>query len=196
MLFSDFLSAGYFAFIDAEHALDPLLAETIGINTQNLLLSQPGCGEQALSLVDTLIRSGSVDVVVVDSVAALVPKGELDAEMGDAHMAMQARLMSQALLKLSHSLSLSQCILIYINQLPICTRPPFCSLTMFKIIMNAFNSFVPLIYDWVSCPLICPQKCIFSVNGAIWNSNGNKASVSEGVEASVNYVRFKAVVSE
>ncbi|GAB2219562.1 hypothetical protein Droror1_Dr00007199 [Drosera rotundifolia] len=107
---------GYCAFIDAEHALDPSLAETIGVNTQNLLLSQPDCGEQALSLVDMLIRSGSVDVVVVDSVAALVPKGELDGEMGDAHMAMQARLMSQALRKLSHSLSLSQCILIFINQ--------------------------------------------------------------------------------
>ncbi|XWS70020.1 hypothetical protein CRYUN_Cryun03dG0013200 [Craigia yunnanensis] len=107
---------GYCVFVDAEHALDPALAETIGVNTENLLLSQPDCGEQALSLVDTLIRSGSVDVVVVDSVAALVPKGELDGEMGDAHMAMQARLMSQALRKLSHSLSLSQAILIFINQ--------------------------------------------------------------------------------
>ncbi|KAB1996397.1 hypothetical protein ES319_D13G228200v1 [Gossypium barbadense] len=107
---------GYCVFVDAEHALDPALAETIGVNTENLLLSQPDCGEQALSLVDTLIRSGSVDVVVVDSVAALVPKGELDGEMGDAHMAMQARLMSQALRKLSHSLSLSQTILIFINQ--------------------------------------------------------------------------------
>ncbi|GER37122.1 RecA family protein [Striga asiatica] len=95
---------GYCVFVDAEHALDPSLAEAIGVNTQNLLLSQPDCGEQALSLVDTLIRSGSVDVVVVDSVAALVPKGELDGEMGDAHMAMQARLMSQALRKLSHSI--------------------------------------------------------------------------------------------
>ncbi|KAK3014707.1 hypothetical protein RJ639_008377 [Escallonia herrerae] len=107
---------GYCVFVDAEHALDPALAEAIGVNTQNLLLSQPDCGEQALSLVDTIIRSGSVDVVVVDSVAALVPKGELDGEMGDAHMAMQARLMSQALRKLSHSLSLSQTILIFINQ--------------------------------------------------------------------------------
>ncbi|XP_052183280.1 DNA repair protein recA homolog 3, mitochondrial [Diospyros lotus] len=107
---------GYCVFVDAEHALDPALAEAIGVNTENLLLSQPDCGEQALSLVDTLIRSGSVDVVVVDSVAALVPKGELDGEMGDAHMAMQARLMSQALRKLSHSLSLSQTILIFINQ--------------------------------------------------------------------------------
>ncbi|XP_022754878.1 DNA repair protein recA homolog 3, mitochondrial-like isoform X1 [Durio zibethinus] len=107
---------GYCAFIDAEHALDPALAEAIGVNTENLLLSQPDCGEHALSLVDTLIRSGSVDVVVVDSVAALVPKGELEGEMGDAHMAMQARLMSQALRKLSHSLSLSQTILIFINQ--------------------------------------------------------------------------------
>ncbi|KAK9098691.1 hypothetical protein Syun_025736 [Stephania yunnanensis] len=107
---------GYCVFVDAEHALDPALAEAIGVNTENVLLSQPDCGEQALSLVDTLIRSGSVDVVVVDSVAALVPKGELDGEMGDAHMAMQARLMSQALRKLSHSLSLSQTILIFINQ--------------------------------------------------------------------------------
>ncbi|XP_004507945.1 DNA repair protein recA homolog 3, mitochondrial-like isoform X3 [Cicer arietinum] len=112
---------GYCVFVDAEHALDKTLAESIGVNTQNLLLSQPDCGEQALSLVDTLIRSGSVDVIVVDSgsinkVAALVPKGELDGEMGDAHMAMQARLMSQALRKLSHSLSLSQSILIFINQ--------------------------------------------------------------------------------
>ncbi|GMI84305.1 A. thaliana recA homolog 2 [Hibiscus trionum] len=107
---------GYCVFVDAEHALDPALAETIGVNTENLLLSQPDCGEQALSLVDTLVRSGSVDVIVVDSVAALVPKGELDGEMGDAHMAMQARLMSQALRKLSHSLSLSQTVLIFINQ--------------------------------------------------------------------------------
>ncbi|KAL1363735.1 DNA repair protein recA homolog 3, mitochondrial isoform X1 [Arachis duranensis] len=115
---------GYCAFVDAEHALDKSLAESIGVNTENLLLSQPDCGEQALSLVDTLIRSGSLDVIVVDSVssskpekvAALVPKGELDGEMGDAHMAMQARLMSQALRKLCHSLSLSQCILIFINQ--------------------------------------------------------------------------------
>uniref|UniRef100_A0A1J3JSV0 DNA repair protein recA-like protein 3, mitochondrial n=2 Tax=Noccaea caerulescens TaxID=107243 RepID=A0A1J3JSV0_NOCCA len=103
-------------FVDAEHALDSSLAKAIGVNTENLLLSQPDCGEQALSLVDTLIRSGSVDVIVVDSVAALVPKGELEGEMGDAHMAMQARLMSQALRKLSHSLSLSQTLLIFINQ--------------------------------------------------------------------------------
>ncbi|CAM8960994.1 unnamed protein product [Rhodiola kirilowii] len=107
---------GYCAFIDAEHALDPTLAEAIGVNTKNLLLSQPDCGEQALSLVDTIIRSGSVDVVVVDSVAALVPKSELDGEMGDAHMAMQARLMSQALRKLCHSLSQSQTVLVFINQ--------------------------------------------------------------------------------
>ncbi|XP_002514123.3 DNA repair protein recA homolog 3, mitochondrial [Ricinus communis] len=107
---------GYCVFVDAEHALDSSLAQSIGVNTENLLLSQPDCGEQALSLVDTLIRSGSVDVVVVDSVAALVPKGELDGEMGDAHMAMQARLMSQALRKLSHSLSQSETVLIFINQ--------------------------------------------------------------------------------
>ncbi|KAK8649897.1 hypothetical protein V6N13_139550 [Hibiscus sabdariffa] len=104
---------GYCVFVDAEHALDPALAETIGVNTENLLLSQPDCGEQALSLVDTLIRSGSVDVIVVDSVAALVPKGELDGEMGDAHMAMQARLMSQALRKLSHSIIIANHIDFY-----------------------------------------------------------------------------------
>lgn len=109
-------TGGYCAFVDAEHALDPALAEVIGVKIDNLLLSQPDSGEQALSLVDTLIRSGSIDVVVVDSVAALVPKSELDGEMGDAHMALQARLMSQALRKLSHSLSLSQTILIFINQ--------------------------------------------------------------------------------
>lgn len=110
-------SGGYCAFVDAEHALDPSLAEAIGVDTSNLLLSQPDSAEQALSLVDTLIRSGSVDVVVVDSVAALVPKTELDGEMGDAHVALQARLMSQALRKLSHSLSLSQTILLFINQI-------------------------------------------------------------------------------
>uniref|UniRef100_A0A1D1ZBJ5 DNA repair protein recA 3, mitochondrial n=1 Tax=Anthurium amnicola TaxID=1678845 RepID=A0A1D1ZBJ5_9ARAE len=109
-------NGGYCAFVDAEHALDPALAEAIGVKTDNLLLSQPDCGEQALSLVDTLIRSGSVEVVVVDSVAALVPKTELDGEMGDAHVALQARLMSQALRKLSHSLSLSQTILLFVNQ--------------------------------------------------------------------------------
>ncbi|KAL2586827.1 hypothetical protein AAZV13_13G078000 [Glycine max] len=105
---------GYCVFVDAEHALDKKLAESIGVNTTNLLLSQPDCGEQALSLVDTLIRSGSVDVIVVDSVAALVPKGELDGEMGHAHMAMQARLMSQALRKLSHCLNILSFLCVYI----------------------------------------------------------------------------------
>ncbi|KAJ8493730.1 hypothetical protein OPV22_015451 [Ensete ventricosum] len=110
-------NGGYCAFVDAEHALDPSLAESIGVKTKNLLLSQPDCGEQALNLVDTLIRSGAVDVVVVDSVAALVPKSELDGDMGDVHMALQARLMSQALRKLSHSLSQSQTILLFVNQI-------------------------------------------------------------------------------
>ncbi|CAL9206867.1 unnamed protein product [Musa hybrid cultivar] len=109
-------NGGYCAFIDAEHSLDPALAKVIGVNTDNFLLSQPDCGEQALSLVDTLVRSGSVDVVVVDSVAALVPKTELDGEMGDSHVALQARLMSQALRKLTHSLSQSQTLLLFINQ--------------------------------------------------------------------------------
>eukprot|EP01018_Ginkgo_biloba_P035526 Gb_36998 [translate_table: standard] len=109
-------NGGYCVFVDAEHALDPSLAEALGVNTENLLLAQPDCGEQALSLVDTFIRSGSIDVVVVDSVAALVPQSELDGEMGDAHMALQARLMSQALRKLTPSLSRSQTVLIFINQ--------------------------------------------------------------------------------
>ncbi|KAL6662304.1 hypothetical protein ACP70R_000163 [Stipagrostis hirtigluma subsp. patula] len=106
----------YCAFIDAEHALDPSLAESIGVKSERLLLSQPDCGEQALGLADILIRSGSIDVVVVDSVAALVPKTELDGEMGDAHVALQARLMSQALRKLSHSLSRSRTLLLFVNQ--------------------------------------------------------------------------------
>ncbi|XP_022147562.1 DNA repair protein recA homolog 3, mitochondrial-like isoform X2 [Momordica charantia] len=107
---------GYCALIDAEHALDPALAKAIGVDIDKLLLSQPDSGEQALSLVDTPIRSGSVDVVIVDSVAALVPKDELDGAVGDAHMAMQARLMGQALRKLTHSLSSSQTLLVFINQ--------------------------------------------------------------------------------
>ncbi|XP_006662885.1 protein RecA-like [Oryza brachyantha] len=109
-------NGGCCAFIDAEHALDPTLAESIGVKAEHLLLSQPDCGEQALGLADILIRSGSIDVVVVDSVAALVPKAELDGEMGDSHVAVQARLMSQALRKLSHSLSRSRTILVFVNQ--------------------------------------------------------------------------------
>ncbi|XP_062196975.1 DNA repair protein recA homolog 3, mitochondrial-like isoform X4 [Phragmites australis] len=109
-------TGGYCAFIDAEHALDPTFAESIGVKAEHMLLSQPDCGEQALGLADILIRSGSIDVVVVDSVAALVPKTELDGEMGDAHVALQARLMSQALRKLSHSLSRSRTILLFVNQ--------------------------------------------------------------------------------
>ncbi|KAG6590007.1 DNA repair protein recA-like 3, mitochondrial, partial [Cucurbita argyrosperma subsp. sororia] len=107
---------GYCAFIDAERALDPALAKSIGVDTSKLLLSQPDSGEQALSLVDTLIRRGSVDVVIVDSVAALVPKNEFDGAVGDSHMAIRARLMSQTLRKLTHSLSSSQTLLVFINQ--------------------------------------------------------------------------------
>ncbi|GLJ54183.1 hypothetical protein SUGI_1161360 [Cryptomeria japonica] len=109
-------SGGYCVFVDAEHSLDPTLAEAIGVDTKNLLLAQPDCGEQALCLVDTFIRSGSIDVIVVDSVAALVPKTELDGEVGDTHVALQARLMSQCLRKLTHALSCSQTLLIFINQ--------------------------------------------------------------------------------
>ncbi len=108
---------GVAVFIDAEHAFDSAYAKKLGVDTENLLVSQPDDGEQALEITDTLIRSGAVDVVVVDSVAALVPKAEIDGEMGDSHMGLQARLMSQALRKLTGIISKSQTCLIFINQL-------------------------------------------------------------------------------
>jgi len=108
---------GIAAFIDAEHALDPVYAKNIGVDTDNLILSQPDTGEQALEIVDALVRSGAVDVIVVDSVAALVPKAEISGEMGDSHMGLQARLMSQALRKLTGIISKSQTSVIFINQL-------------------------------------------------------------------------------
>jgi recombination protein RecA len=108
---------GVAAFIDAEHALDPLYAARIGVDTDDLLVSQPDTGEQALEIVDVLVRSQAVDVVVVDSVAALVPKAEIDGEMGDSHVGLQARLMSQALRKLTGAISKSSCSVIFINQL-------------------------------------------------------------------------------
>lgn len=108
---------GQCAFVDAEHALDPVRAETIGVNLDDLLLSQPDTGEQALEITETLIRSGALDVVVVDSVAALVPRAELEGEMGDSVMGMQARLMSQALRKLTGAISKSKTVLIFTNQL-------------------------------------------------------------------------------
>ncbi len=110
-------AGGICAFIDAEHALDPLYAEKIGIDIKNLLISQPDTGEQALEIVESLIRSGAVDLIVVDSVAALVPKAEIDGNMGDAVMGMQARLMSQALRKLTAILSKSHTALVFINQI-------------------------------------------------------------------------------
>lgn len=105
------------AFIDAEHALDPVYAKKLGVNVGDLLISQPDSGEQALEISDTLVRSGAVDVLVVDSVAALVPKAELEGDMGDSHMGLQARLMSQALRKLTASVSKSGCMVIFINQI-------------------------------------------------------------------------------
>ena len=107
---------GVAAFIDAEHALDVSYARRIGVNTAELLVSQPDNGEQALEIVDMLVRSNAVDVIVIDSVAALVPKAEIEGEMGDSHMGLQARLMSQALRKLTGSISKSNCIVIFINQ--------------------------------------------------------------------------------
>lgn len=108
---------GQAAFIDAEHALDPLYASKLGVNIDELLLSQPDTGEQALEIAEALVRSGAVDIIVIDSVAALVPKAEIEGEMGDAHVGLQARLMSQALRKLSGAISKSKTIAIFINQL-------------------------------------------------------------------------------
>lgn len=110
-------TGGIAAFIDAEHAVDPNRAKSIGVDLDSLLLSQPDNGEQALEIAETLIRSGGVDVVVIDSVAALVPKAEIEGEMGDASMGMQARLMSQALRKITGAISKSKCIVIFTNQL-------------------------------------------------------------------------------
>ena len=108
---------GTCAFIDAEHALDPVYARKLNIDIDNLIISQPDTGEQALEIADTLVRSGAVDVLVVDSVAALVPKAELEGDMGDSHMGLQARLMSQALRKLTGSISRTNCMVIFINQI-------------------------------------------------------------------------------
>ena len=108
---------GTCAFVDAEHALDPSYAKKLGVNLDDLLISQPDAGEQALEIADTLVRSGAIDVLVVDSVAALVPRAELEGEMGDTHVGLQARLMSQALRKLTGSISRSQTMVIFINQI-------------------------------------------------------------------------------
>jgi recombination protein RecA len=108
---------GTCAFIDAEHALDPTYARKLGVDVDNLLISQPDAGEQALEIADTLVRSGAIDVLVVDSVAALVPRAELEGEMGDSHMGLHARLMSQALRKITGSVSRSKCMLIFLNQI-------------------------------------------------------------------------------
>jgi recombination protein RecA len=110
-------SGGLVAFIDAEHALDPSYAKAVGVDIDNLLVSQPDTGEQALEIVDTLVRSGAMDVIVVDSVAALVPRAEIEGEMGDSHVGLQARLMSQALRKLTGNVSRSKTILVFINQI-------------------------------------------------------------------------------
>lgn len=110
-------AGGTCAIVDAEHALDPSYAKKLGVDVDNLLISQPDAGEQALEIADTLVRSGAIDVLVVDSVAALVPRAELEGEMGDSHMGLQARLMSQALRKITGSISKSNCVVIFINQI-------------------------------------------------------------------------------
>jgi len=108
---------GTAAFVDAEHALDPVYAEKVGVNVDDLLISQPDTGEQALEITDMLVRSGAVDVVVIDSVAALTPKAEIEGEMGDSHVGLQARLMSQALRKLTANIKRTNCLVIFINQI-------------------------------------------------------------------------------
>ena len=110
-------NSGYAAFVDVEHALDPEYAKALGVNTEELLVSQPDTGEQALEITETLVRSGALDVIVLDSVAALVPKAELDGDMGDSHMGLQARLMSQALRKLTGTVSRSNTCVLFINQI-------------------------------------------------------------------------------
>ncbi len=110
-------TGGEAAFIDAEHALDPVYAKKLGVDIDNLIVSQPDTGEQALEITESLVRSGALDVIVVDSVAALVPKAEIDGDMGDSHMGLQARLMSQALRKLAGAINKSKTVLIFINQL-------------------------------------------------------------------------------
>ena len=110
-------SGGYAAFIDVEHALDPVYARALGVDVDSLLVSQPDTGEQALEITEALVRSGAMDVIVVDSVAALVPRAEIEGEMGDSHVGLQARLMSQALRKLAGAISKSNCVAIFINQL-------------------------------------------------------------------------------
>lgn len=108
---------GIAGFVDAEHALDPVYAKNIGVDVDNLYISQPDSGEQALEITETMVRSGAVDIVIVDSVAALVPRAEIDGDMGDSHVGLQARLMSQALRKLTAAISKSKCIVLFINQL-------------------------------------------------------------------------------
>ena len=117
MLAEEQKNGGVVAFVDAEHALDPVYAKKLGVNIDELLISQPDTGEQALEITETLVRSGAVSVVVVDSVAALTPESELEGDMGDAHVGVQARLMSQAMRKLTSAISRSQCIVIFINQI-------------------------------------------------------------------------------
>ncbi|MCB2288339.1 recombinase RecA [Clostridium sp. CS001] len=110
-------NGGTAAFIDVEHALDPIYAKALGINIDDLIVSQPDTGEQALEITEALVRSGAIDIIVLDSVAALVPKAEIEGEMGDSHVGLQARLMSQALRKLAGSINKSKCVLVFINQL-------------------------------------------------------------------------------
>ncbi len=110
-------NGGYAAFIDVEHALDPIYASALGVDVASLLVSQPDTGEQALEITESLVRSGAIDIIVVDSVAALVPRAEIEGEMGDSHVGLQARLMSQALRKLAGAISKSNCVAIFINQL-------------------------------------------------------------------------------
>src|SRR5438132_1625217 len=133
---------GVAAFVDAEHALDPLYASRIGVKIDDLLISQPDTGEQALEIVEVLVRSNAVDVIVIDSVAALVPKAEIEGEMGDSHMGLQARLMSQALRKLTAAISKSNCAVIFLNHLR--ENPTLCAEIESKVREKAALAAAPL----------------------------------------------------
>src|SRR6266550_2001760 len=187
---------GVAAFIDAEHALDPVYAGHIGVKTEDLLISQPDTGEQALEIVDVLVRSGAVDVIVVDSVAALVPKAEIDGEMGDSHVALQARLMSQALRKLTGAISKSSTSVIFINQLrekvgimfvKNKVAPPFRS-AEFDILYNEGISY------WGSVLDAAVDGALVEKAGSWFSCNGQR--LGQGREQTVGFLKANPKLGE
>ena len=161
---------GIAGFIDAEHALDPVYAKNIGVDIDNLYISQPDSGEQALEIAETMVRSGAIDIVVIDSVAALVPKAEIDGDMGDSHVGLHARLMSQALRKLTAVISKSNCAVVFINQLR----------EKVGVMFGKGISYVGDVLDLAA-------KCdVINKSGAWYNYNGNK--IGQGRENSKAYL--------